>query len=1853
MAAPESKVEIHRFTEEESANYIIDIGDTKTVKEIIDIVHGYLPTDHATLSIKNKNVNDGNGHYDDKKHVLRSNIDLWHECATKIKIGLFYVINLLAMSNADSQFDALVDARAYIEKLLDVKIFMSKMGDIDYCYEKWYCNAYSCSSVTRFVYMYFKKITPVDILSYMILAEHYKTAPGPALAIPDVDKRRITNKLMYIFNENYITSNKINIDTNKLIDNYANIINIHDGHGRNAIDQWFMNTFNFDTYDVNYSVASTNYMSNNMLPLIDYFSGTDIGKLIDYSDSFELLRESSYYILSNTLEYKTNEYFSSLHRASYLTGASLSIDNIAHNNNGVVDGTLFDNLFGADTCFTKLIDGKITPKVDAVIYIFSAMLFYERYDGVYIKIYDTMSRYIDERDGEKIKKMYGEHNAKSIEMFREILEDLRDIYKIIKFKLYNRSVIFAKYDKYNKMVRKWTGQHNGHDESVNYYDGQKQMPSSSITIMGNKIMESLVPAVDTGFENTRLKEMITSGTVNINSIDEFKTEQPYIKYKTDVLKYFIWSILVKKVCSQNGLRINKTETETQATIIANDKIIDKNHVCRRISPDDDHNYIYSHVECVSGPFKLMCSKYVILQKIDGKIEGSRIAADGKKSVLSIAINENYVITSLTKDGVEVHNAPPAGVGGVITKLQNIGVVFQTSAAQPDVYTINECHKYKKYLAKKHEIFTGSIFTIEHTRAMNRFDLKFGNDAYAIQDDGGHKWYSFWVTGLNNAFVATIATDAAYPYLLEYYIILIEFGHEEPGVDNKIAFDSDFKYYHMIKINRKNMINLQFDSPRALSYFYYCCYNAGKNNCVALLSNRYDNLDDYYRNLPKASHVSSYTGLNDVDSFSPDNITLLSNIVGVISTTGDTNIGTRTDALGPNYLKSIIPDIRQFVDAYEECRYNGPNPRPDCPLMIKTLLAEIEIERGNVNVLSIATSSDIAKFIHDHADKYYKIIKNYLTIEFLKELNAAMASSAVCTELKKIYDNINPEVLRTKKNVVVCLFEILFGAYIRKDQLKLYGDIVDEIDDHIKYKDKSRLADRVPYKIHHMLMGKGKSAVIVPLILFHYVISDKLDYVILLMPKHLIKQSLDDISSNFSVILNGRSIKHITVKRNDSSVFESHTETKGNITLIDDTNLKMALLNNATDPGLNNLANRIKNQALIITDEFDSIYDPTRSTLKFPSTDITVETSKLLGDTYLLTSLIDTIFEFVFEGNKPDIDIEYKDTPELLQKKLLLLCRTLDALKDQVYKQQYGFPTEKNDDLEIEESHSTQFIGVPYSAVNVPIPGSQYSKLEINIVVTILTYANYTRDTNFMRYVDFKKIFEEYRLTFIGKDPVAEKKIYFNTPLKKLVKYDSMRDPKYVDTDGKLVDSELKSLYDTLQHNLVGKHKNNLNGEKERLARAKIDEKKKVANIRKKIKRLKQQIEDGMNNIIVPIIKEHLEDYCIPNLRFAREFLSCSAIDIISGHFSKFKTGFSGTLYLQLPYKINDVKYAKECLPYDYDTRLNKDAIANGSIYASMLGLYNATQTTTVKVVETKPSTILQQIADIVRDNRYDAFIDNGAFFIKETTEDVVQKFASVLVGKKKFIYLDKNSKKKIYDRDVMGASFDNKVSDFDNKVYARDDVFIYYDNKHIVGIDIKQAYNLRGLVSVGKFSDMSGTAQACYRFRNLNYGQEIEFVVSETVINENTEFFKDMNNVTKVELVDYLYSTEDLNVKTTKEILKIKQQIAFIRSYGESDYGNIELGKLDAVHYLDNYEGKVDEEIERGDDILVKIREEEKVLFADGSLAGDLYQGVRFDFDAPREFAVGDLTKDRYYKKYMKYKLKYLEKKNMLTNYIN
>jgi hypothetical protein len=285
------------------------------------------------------------------------------------------------------------------------------------------------------------------------------------------------------------------------------------------------------------------------------------------------------------------------------------------------------------------------------------------------------------------------------------------------------------------------------------------------------------------------------------------------------------------------------------------------------------------------------------------------------------------------------------------------------------------------------------------------------------------------------------------------------------------------------------------------------------------------------------------------------------------------------------------------------------------------------------------------------------------------------------------------------------------------------------------------------------------------------------------------------------------------------------------------------------------------------------------------------------------------------------------------------------------------------------------------------------------------------------------------------------------------------------------------------------------------------------------------------------LKYYLENNIINELELSTTFYNCSFIDIMTKNFSKRKTGFSGTVNIKLPIldnqEVNDCNYKINKNDYYQNEFVDINEIPqdNGSMYLAILGLFSDKKDLYTFDKFNDKNDKINNIIKIINENKYDSFIDSGAFLIDYNAEDATKIFSEKLDNKKIFIYINNNDKKIVLNKNFEKCNYIYK-----NEVFDKEELFIYYDNKHIVGTDIKQPNNFKGLASVSSFNKVTDIAQASFRLRQLNFGHTIDFIID-----------KKLEIVDRINLLNYLDNNEQNYICNQSEIKKIEQNINVLK----------------------------------------------------------------------------------------------------------
>lgn len=876
------------------------------------------------------------------------------------------------------------------------------------------------------------------------------------------------------------------------------------------------------------------------------------------------------------------------------------------------------------------------------------------------------------------------------------------------------------------------------------------------------------------------------------------------------------------------------------------------------------------------------------------------------------------------------------------------------------------------------------------------------------------------------------------------------------------------------------------------------------------------------------------------------------------------------------LNDNIRTIKNMDDvSFDICLNEFENSFISCEN--KTSLSSVEQIRSNVtqdlnkfrkyilSILDIVYDSSVHEL--EFICKFNELIYYLLEINLLLNVLNRIPNSRECMQLKRLYELVDREsTLYNKKRSLEILFvESYSGFYIRDEQFKIYQQIRDEIDYNLKESKK------IPYSIYQLLMGRGKTSVIMPLILFNYYLNSNLTNILLISPEHLVKQSFDDILSKFYKILSGGIFRTLIANRHqkmigggdlnntlptqskEESSTEKNTEETSNkkiiashkrVFIMSDTTLKIIKLNEI-ESGIKEIfrsfvIDEIKNNSLMIMDEVDNMYNPITSNLNFPFP----PKEKFNINEEVLQYFIDFIYYVIgmnkYQVRRYSID-EINELYKLFSKENDLLEISVDDIKSKkisesskalfktistcfslLYRKDYGFPHP--------ETHTNMYIAVPYKSQDAPIKNSEYSDADITIILTILTFM----------YSDLR----EQDVINVINSAKNKIKILANVIEKNYLK--------------KIVSKELQVLDITMDYLLEINPALDLD----------------------KIKDITNKIRSNKN--IVEIKIKYLNEFIIPKITHEMTFLNCSAMDIMNKKIGSYKCGFSGTAAIKLPYwnkyvlekGFDGTEKSKE----NYETEfykikpINAD---NGAIYYAILGLHDGKLDNTKNHIynETKnlekynnakqhinSGDIIYHVIELINQYGYDVVIDAGAFFIGADAEYVTKVIAEYTEFKY-YIFIDEKDTKWVYDRQ-------NKIPYNENIDYKKGEIFIFYDNRHIVGIDIKQPYTLKGLATVNTFNKLTEIAQAIFRLRHLNYGQVVDFILHKNISKYNT----------RKKLLEYLNQSEYSYVNDNVEILKLQMNIISQNKLLNNKYYKVskydiynEINKINSPNYDTNY----------------------------------------------------------------------------------
>jgi Protein of unknown function (DUF3638) len=209
----------------------------------------------------------------------------------------------------------------------------------------------------------------------------------------------------------------------------------------------------------------------------------------------------------------------------------------------------------------------------------------------------------------------------------------------------------------------------------------------------------------------------------------------------------------------------------------------------------------------------------------------------------------------------------------------------------------------------------------------------------------------------------------------------------------------------------------------------------------------------------------------------------------------------------------------------------------------------------------------------------------------------------------------------------------------------------------------------------------------------------------------------------------------------------------------------------------------------------------------------------------------------------------------------------------------------------------------------------------------------------------------------------------------------------------------------------------------------------------------------------------------------RSQLTASFYDVLAPRVTPYRIGFTGTPFVKLP------KFEPHPI-----TEIVDRPIDYGSMVMSILGMNEKEKPKILPLADDRRS-VVDRLLEIAAS--YDALIDVGSFIITESPYDVAIKLLRILgpYGKHYVVFIDNDDVKYYIE---AGSNLERKR--FLNNL-PLDEIFVYYDQKHITGTDIPQKLDALALVTIRMNNTFRDAVQGIYRMRKINKGQTIDFTV--------------------------------------------------------------------------------------------------------------------------------------------------------------
>jgi hypothetical protein len=356
-----------------------------------------------------------------------------------------------------------------------------------------------------------------------------------------------------------------------------------------------------------------------------------------------------------------------------------------------------------------------------------------------------------------------------------------------------------------------------------------------------------------------------------------------------------------------------------------------------------------------------------------------------------------------------------------------------------------------------------------------------------------------------------------------------------------------------------------------------------------------------------------------------------------------------------------------------------------------------------------------KYLFDNYDKLYNYLLNIKIINFftvLKNIILKKDSQLIisfCSQTKIFNDYFNTKKYSFNYKFEA-LFELISGNELLEEQMNRYIDIIEKYTQGPnKYNVKKYLEEEYNilynqdggnYPLHHFMMGKGKSAIMTPMLSLYFSIVHNKN-IIIIIPSHLEKQThktMDEIIHIFDL--------------------------SNKIKILTDTTIKKYYL---ADVFLNN----DNTDTVMLIDEFDSILDPMKSNFNIINEK---EKSNNLLFNLLKPNFTESIKEqinFIKSGN-----INIRILKDETYEKLVL--SEIKNIKEQLENETLS----ENINWGV---HPLKGYAIPYRSKGNPLLNSNFSSSVLTVYLTLYYYLvieNYNLSDLMVNYIIYNSLLDK-------------------------------------------------------------------------------------------------------------------------------------------------------------------------------------------------------------------------------------------------------------------------------------------------------------------------------------------------------------------------------------------------------------------------------------------------------------------------------------------------------------------------------